>query len=102
MVLEHLTILSSVIFLENSFTHVSEVWNCLKLRVTIERGIIVNVESFFYANVEDSPWPRIQVFKNFEANIRLDQYTEMGYFQDKDDEYMPDEIVTTSYYLKNI
>lgn len=33
---------------------------------------IVNVESFFYTHVEDSPWPRIQVFKNYEANIRLD------------------------------
>jgi len=47
---------------------------------------IVNIEAFIHSDETKSRWPRIQVFKNYEAKIRLDQYTEMGSFHDEGEE----------------
>jgi hypothetical protein len=63
---------------------------------------MVSIESFLHLNEENSRWPRIQVFKNYEAKIRLDQYQVVGDFPDDDVEQLPDKIITTSYYLHNI
>ena len=71
-------------------------------RVEPQLENIVNIEAFIHSDLSKSRWPRIQIFKNYEAKIRLDHYTEMGSFGEEGSESDDNEMVTSTYYLKNL
>jgi hypothetical protein len=59
----------------------------------------VNIESFFHETDFDGVnqrWPKIQIFRNYEANMRIDHSVDVepGNFED--------DKVTSSYYLKYV